>query len=442
MITVTQIRNGERYFSRHLTSNDYYSEGESITGAWLGKGAERLGLQGEVTPEQYEALRCNRHPGSGDKLTPRAPKVAFHDVVISAPKAFSIVAMVGEDERLLQAFRESVEYTFGRLERMAAVRVRTGTNVKGEVARVTGIATAGVFVHDTSRLLDPQVHAHVLFPNSSYDVESGRWLALQPRQMMEATKDRIRDEFYRDLAIRVRKLGYDVLWRKDGFGIAGISEEWETRYSRRSAQRLEFEARYERLFGMPPSKQRIEQFIKEGKSAATTRFRAEFVERFGREASRSEERDFVRDYRSADMKRSSRAEVRALQQALLSDKERSALGATVSSARQRCEAKIEAQSIEIEQTQVTPAVASAKSENGVRDSQSKSRWQRSENDSRVGNLKGKAHKHHVSKAALSRSAGIRNLRRGQDIVAAMKGYPKALIAKQVRRQARQIGHGA
>jgi hypothetical protein len=37
----------------------------------VGAGAEKLGLNGEVTPEQFEALRTNQNPLTGEKLTPR-----------------------------------------------------------------------------------------------------------------------------------------------------------------------------------------------------------------------------------------------------------------------------------------------------------------------------------------------------------------------------------
>lgn len=44
MITAAQISDGGWYMTHHLSSNDYYSEGETVSGFWLGKGAEKLGL--------------------------------------------------------------------------------------------------------------------------------------------------------------------------------------------------------------------------------------------------------------------------------------------------------------------------------------------------------------------------------------------------------------
>src|ERR1700682_425406 len=71
MFTRAKIYNGDTYLKNHLRANDYYSKGERVTGEWVGIGAEKLGLNGEVTPEQFEALRTNHHPLSGEQLTPR-----------------------------------------------------------------------------------------------------------------------------------------------------------------------------------------------------------------------------------------------------------------------------------------------------------------------------------------------------------------------------------
>src|ERR1700722_15327299 len=71
MFTRAKIYNGGTYLKNHLRANDYYSKGERVSGEWVGIGAEKLGLNGEVTPEQFEALRTNQNPLTGEKLTPR-----------------------------------------------------------------------------------------------------------------------------------------------------------------------------------------------------------------------------------------------------------------------------------------------------------------------------------------------------------------------------------
>jgi conjugative relaxase-like TrwC/TraI family protein len=143
MITARTITNGSTYLSRHLRANDYYAEGEKIEGEWIGKGAKHLGLQGTVASEHFEALRENRHPFTGEKLTARDRKpykakdpltgeiverkpIALHDITFSAPKTASIAAIIGGDTRVTDAFRDSVRAAVLEMEHFAAVRMRTG----------------------------------------------------------------------------------------------------------------------------------------------------------------------------------------------------------------------------------------------------------------------------------------------------------------------------
>ena len=44
MLTIRAMSNGLGYSARHLEHSDYYAEGERVTGHWLGRGAELLGL--------------------------------------------------------------------------------------------------------------------------------------------------------------------------------------------------------------------------------------------------------------------------------------------------------------------------------------------------------------------------------------------------------------
>ena len=53
MFTRAKIFGGGSYLKNHLTQNDYYAEGEKVTGHWIGNGAEWLGLVGEVDAEQF-----------------------------------------------------------------------------------------------------------------------------------------------------------------------------------------------------------------------------------------------------------------------------------------------------------------------------------------------------------------------------------------------------
>ena len=84
---------------------DYYAEGERVVGHWQGRGAAELGLEGEVTEPQFEAIRQGLHPATGEMLRPRhsADRRSvdgeiqsrgrhLYDFTLSAPKSVSVVA--------------------------------------------------------------------------------------------------------------------------------------------------------------------------------------------------------------------------------------------------------------------------------------------------------------------------------------------------------------
>lgn len=71
MLTIKAMTGGEGYAARHLSNNDYYSVGDSVTGDWMGRGAALLGLEGKVTEEQFETIRQAVHPATGAFLRQR-----------------------------------------------------------------------------------------------------------------------------------------------------------------------------------------------------------------------------------------------------------------------------------------------------------------------------------------------------------------------------------
>src|SRR6267143_546392 len=100
---------------------NYYTEGEQITGEWHGRLAEQWGLRGEVREEHFQRLSEGRHPITGEQLirhqaareymNRRGEKVsamehrAGWDATFSAPKSVSLTALVGRDDRVREAHR-------------------------------------------------------------------------------------------------------------------------------------------------------------------------------------------------------------------------------------------------------------------------------------------------------------------------------------------------
>src|SRR5207342_820189 len=151
----------------------------------------------------------------------------------------SVMAALGDDDRLVPAHQRAVEAALQELEASAAARVRIdGVNEN----RVTGNLVLAVYHHDTSRELDPQLHTHAVAGNLTFDGTEGRWKALQASDIY-AQRAYLTEVYRNTLAHQVRALGYDIDDRHDargrdlGFEIRGISQDLMRMYSQRSQQR-------------------------------------------------------------------------------------------------------------------------------------------------------------------------------------------------------------
>ena len=134
MLTLRAMKGGAGYAERHLQYSDYLDENNKTKGLWLGKGAERLGLSGEVKLEQFERLRECEHPETGEFLRQRRSEVNFFDLVFSAPKGISSVGVL-EDPRLKEAHHEAVADALAEAERLASVEDQRDGN---KLVRQTG----------------------------------------------------------------------------------------------------------------------------------------------------------------------------------------------------------------------------------------------------------------------------------------------------------------
>jgi conjugative relaxase-like TrwC/TraI family protein len=128
---------GAGYAQRHLEHSDYYDEHRRVQGEWHGRGAELLGLRGEESQKQFEAVREGLHPETAESLRPRhsADRIgndgseqskgrSLYDLTFSAPKSVSVQALVGGDVRLVAAHDKAVRETLAEAESHSATRVR------------------------------------------------------------------------------------------------------------------------------------------------------------------------------------------------------------------------------------------------------------------------------------------------------------------------------
>lgn len=74
-------------------AEEYYTGAREAPGEWLGPGAARLGLSGEVDAEALGRLLNHDHPGSDVRLTGSrsVPVVAGFDATFCAPKSVSLL---------------------------------------------------------------------------------------------------------------------------------------------------------------------------------------------------------------------------------------------------------------------------------------------------------------------------------------------------------------
>ena len=278
MLTIRAMSDGAGYSAQHLEHNDYYAENERVVGQWFGRGAAMLGLDGAVNHEDFEVLRQGIHPANGIFLRQRQSAVRIakdgsvqsrgrnlYDFTISAPKSVSIMAILGNDTRLIKAHEKAVIETLHELESHAAARVRqSGANEN----RTTGNLAIAVYSHDTSRELDPQLHTHAAAANLTFDGAESRWKALQASEIYD--RRAYLTEVYRNaLAREVQTLGYVIENRMDGkgrdcgFEISGVSDSLMEKFSRRSKQRDKAISQFIKAHGRTPSDNEVAVLVRE-----------------------------------------------------------------------------------------------------------------------------------------------------------------------------------
>lgn len=198
VLSIAKLRVGQEAY--HLSGvaqslDAYYTGNGETAGAWIGGGAQRLGLSGDVNADDLRAVLAGLAPGRGG-LSPNgqpprshARRVPDFDLTFKAPKSASVLYAVSDDPRVQGAVIEAGEVAMraavGWLER-EAVRVQRGSHnlvwlaahpdARGPHRLATSGVVAASFRHRTSRAADPLLHWHVLVANLVEGAD-GRWSA-------------------------------------------------------------------------------------------------------------------------------------------------------------------------------------------------------------------------------------------------------------------------
>ncbi|CAM4390458.1 MAG: ATP-dependent RecD-like DNA helicase [Legionellaceae bacterium] len=181
MLSVKPIESVQQAAHYFYEQDNYYlkdaPEIENST-AWFGKGAETLGLQGEVSKEAFISLLEGKLP-DGQQLGKIADGKVEHrpgtDLTFSAPKSVSIMAEIGGDTRIRHAHQEAVKEALTFVETLCAQARKTAK--RETVYENTENIIAATFLHDTSRNLDPNLHTHCVVMNMTQR-EDGQWRSL------------------------------------------------------------------------------------------------------------------------------------------------------------------------------------------------------------------------------------------------------------------------
>lgn len=221
-------------------------DAEEKPGHWLGKGAKSIGLSGEVKIDDLVSVAHGKAP-NGIRLKAkrsvyrhgeyRNAHKAGTDAVFSPPKSASILGLVAEDKRVIEAHKHAALDVLDEIEQTCAIAtVRTGGVRRSEDTKNVIVAA---FDHTTTRpnkqgFVSPQLHTHSIIFGST-KCSDGKWRSLENKRFFRDEKTRLRKMYISGVGERLKTLGYGINYERDGlhFTIDGISLQQEQAYSGR-----------------------------------------------------------------------------------------------------------------------------------------------------------------------------------------------------------------
>ncbi len=245
MLTISKALSAEQartYHAREFVSEkqNYWSRDAQVHSEWQGRLAQEWRLRGSVGAGGFGRLSEGQHPETGAQLVKHQPARTYEneygkeitsvehragwDATFSAPKSVSLTALVGGDERVRMAHRESVRVALAELERYTQARIG---NI--HAPETTAKFIAATFEHDTARPVDgyaaPQLHTHAVVFNMT-ERGNGQTRALQERSLFQSQQ--YATSVYRsELAMRLQGLGYEIERGKHGQPeIKGYTQEY------------------------------------------------------------------------------------------------------------------------------------------------------------------------------------------------------------------------
>jgi conjugative relaxase-like TrwC/TraI family protein len=237
MLSVANVRSASAAASYFAADNYYASADADRSGQWFGKGAAMLGLKGQVDTRSFDALLRGELPDGTVVGNPGQKHRAGTDLTFSLPKSWSLLALVGKDQRIVEAYREAVIETLAWAEKNAA---ETRLVEQGKLRTVaTGNLAIGLFQHDTNRNQEPNLHFHAVVANVTQGPD-GVWRTLKNDRLwsLNTLLNSIAMARFR---VSVEKLGYQTgpTLKHGNFEARGIAREQLMAFSTRRQEVLD-----------------------------------------------------------------------------------------------------------------------------------------------------------------------------------------------------------
>ena len=167
----------------YFAKDNYYTRADADrSGKWFGEGAAALGLKGTVDARTFEEVLKGNLPDGSRVGSDNRYHRAGTDLTFSLPKSWSILALVGGDSRILDAYGVAVKESLAWAEKNLA-ETRLQHKAKEKIVQ-TGNLVAALFRHDTNRNQEPQAHVHAVIANVTNGPDS-KWRALRNDKLWE-----------------------------------------------------------------------------------------------------------------------------------------------------------------------------------------------------------------------------------------------------------------
>ncbi len=246
-ITISSDSEGAiAYFTQALSKEDYFFAEKAVTAKWQGKAAPMLGLEGNVTKEEFSQVVRNINPLTGKRLTVRhvSNRRAGYEYCFNAPKSISILYALTKDPEILKAHRNAVKAAMAYIEADMQTQAGSGSD---KHYQATGNIVYAAFEHMTARpveseldgtkmyIPDCHLHTHSFVPNVTWNEQEQRFQALEEGNIRRLAPF-YEEVYHSNLSLGVQKCGYEVQRILERWEVKQVPKVVRDKFSNRTKQ--------------------------------------------------------------------------------------------------------------------------------------------------------------------------------------------------------------